>query len=129
MQCNGLTRTGKRCSMQAVKDDLCFHHSQLAHPVWIADIFLLSQEEIELRIRRLTPKELQALELVCDGQTYKRAAAALGMTPGSFGNRISLALAHAGTKTMQQLIALYAIWRREQRAQRVSIFAKDEAQS
>jgi predicted DNA-binding protein (UPF0251 family) len=93
--------------MKAVANGLCFAHSQLPH----AQIFQWALTEIEDRIRCLTTKQLQALELVCDGQTYEVAATVLGVAQGTFCNRLSSARAAAGVATVQQLIVLYAIWR------------------
>jgi len=107
MRCTSLDRDGQRCDMKAIANGLCFAHSQLPH----AEIFQWALTEIEDRIRCLTVKQLQALELVCDGQTYEAAATVLGVTSGSVANRLSAARAAAGMATIQQLIALYAIWR------------------
>ena len=106
-RCTGTNRDGTRCLMAAVQNGKCFAHSQLPH----AEIFQWSAGDIEYRIRCLTPKQIQALERVCNGETYQAAAAVLGVTFGSFANRLSIAKARAGVKTIQQLIAMYAAWR------------------
>jgi len=107
MRCTSLDRDGQRCDMKAVANGLCFAHSQLPH----AEIFQWALTQVEDKIRSLSVKQLQALELVCDGQTYEAAAARLGVAPGTFANRLSAARAAADVRTVQQLIALYSVWR------------------
>lgn len=106
-RCTGINRDGTQCRMKAVTKGLCFAHSKLPS----AEIFQWDAGEIENRIRCLSVKELQALELVCAGEVYEKAAVVLGITSGSFANRLSIARKLAGMKTIQQLIALYAVYR------------------
>ena len=111
-KCKGLNRTGEPCSKQAMNDsDLCFSHSQITYPARQADIFLLSPDEIEYRIHGLTWKQVEALELLCSGETYHSAGVILGIDSGTFTNRVSAAIKRADVRTRSQLICLYAIWR------------------
>jgi DNA-binding CsgD family transcriptional regulator len=116
MQCTALTRSGDRCPMRATENGLCFSHFQISQQVEFygvpcAEIFTWPAGDVAYRIRCLTPKQIQALELLCSGMTYERAGEVLGICYGTLANRLSLARKRAGVRTVQELVALYAAWR------------------
>jgi hypothetical protein len=83
----------------------------IPEPVYEGQILDLPLHEIDRRMQRLTAKELEALECLCEGWTYKTGGVTLGVTDASFTNRITLATRAAGVKTRLQLVAMYAIWK------------------
>jgi DNA-binding NarL/FixJ family response regulator len=121
MQCTGTNLDGQQCRMIARQNGFCFHHDQLARAQrasgaiarlkYRAEIFALAPAEIAERISRLTGRELEALEYLCGGETYKSGGDALGITDASFTNRVAIAIRAAGVRTRSQLICLYSIWR------------------
>lgn len=108
MKCAATTRTGEPCQMQAVANGLCFSHGQIARDA--IGIFALSPVQIAARIQGLSQKQLETLELLCNGETYKSAAAILGVTYSHVAIQVSRAMRAAAVRSHRELIALYVLW-------------------
>ncbi len=78
---------------------------------YYAEIFTWSREEIDRRMKQLTPKQIETLEYFCDGYLYRTMAAAQGVNEGTIRNRVNLAMEWAGVQTRLELICLYTLWR------------------
>ena len=111
-KCTGINRDLTQCELEALPGSgFCFSHSQTSRRVYRAQVFTLSPEEVEARIKRLTPKQLEALEYLSGGETYESAGEVLGVVALSLVNRVSTAVKRAGVRSRCELIALYAMWR------------------
>ncbi|MFJ6134460.1 LuxR C-terminal-related transcriptional regulator [Kitasatospora sp. NPDC092286] len=68
-----------------------------------------TEEEIFRLLRRLTPREVQALAHLAAGQDLARSAAALGVTPDTVRGWLHRAMRKLGTRTPAEAAALAAL--------------------
>jgi len=123
MKCTGINRDLSQCKLEALPGkQFCFSHDQTSRRVYRAEVFTLAPEEVDDRIRRLTPKQLEALEYFAGGHTYQSAGVILGINQVSFTNRVSVAIRRAGVQSRLQLMCLYAMWRAAKRESQIPTF-------
>lgn len=131
-RCLGTTKAGWPCRSSAMNGDrYCFaHHPDLGarrkemseylsvthrqHACWPlinGSVFELTWSEIDRRIKFLTPRQIEALEFICSGKTFRCRGEVLGIGGRSFENRLWIARAKVGAWSRAQLIAMFAIWK------------------
>lgn len=60
------------------------------------------------RLSKLTPKELEVLPLIVDGQSSKEAARQLGISPRTLEQHRKAIMVKTGCNTFAELVRLYA---------------------
>ena len=141
MRCTAVTRRfGQQCRFEAMPgSELCFRHDPSTLPARqlasararatrkeflenkpaIRDPFEMSFDELDRIVARLTSRQMQAIEHLSRGETYRETAALLDRSSGSFTVRMSKALGRTGVRSRAQLIAIYAVWKGRKAGERM----------
>jgi DNA-binding CsgD family transcriptional regulator len=57
-------------------------------------------------MRRLTPRQLEVVALLCDGLTERAAAECLGIKEGTVNDHVAHAKERLGAKTTEELVSI-----------------------